>query len=90
MTQNREVNPWTVGFDPSVDIDRWAEDKDFEVLAGLHDWIARCVSAGPPDDVWLTELEAGYRFRYWIVDINVTVEFLAVTYERWMLIKQIE
>jgi len=26
---------------------------------------------------------------YWMIDINVTVEFIAVTYERWMLIKKI-
>jgi hypothetical protein len=36
------------------------------------------------------ELEDGYRYRYWIIDINVTVEFITVTYERWMLIKKID
>jgi hypothetical protein len=41
-------------------------------------------------DSWLVEVEDGYRFRYWIVECNVTVEFIAVTYERWMLIKQID
>jgi hypothetical protein len=25
---------------------------------------------------------------YWMIDINVTVEFIAVTCERWMLIKK--
>lgn len=39
---------------------------------------------------WLTEIEDGYRYRYWIVEINVTLEFIAVTYERWMLITRID
>lgn len=41
--------------------------------------------SGPPADAWLSEVEEGYRYRYWIVEINVTVEFIAVTYEQWML-----
>ena len=56
----------------------------------LHSWLALCAESSPPADSWLVELEDGYRYRYWIIDINVTVEFIAVTYERWMLIKKID
>ena len=84
------MSAWTVGFDPTVDIDHWAEGKDLEVIAGLHDWIAGCIDSGPPLDAWLTEVEDGYRYRYWLAEINVTVEFIAVTHERWMLIKAVD
>jgi hypothetical protein len=49
-----------------------------------------CAESDPPADSWLVEFEDGYRYCYWIIDINVTVEFIAVTYERWMLIKKID
>jgi hypothetical protein len=84
------VSEWTVRFDSTFDIEQWAEGRSSEVLAGLHAWLALCSESGPPVDSWLVELEDGYRYRYWIIDINVTVEFIAVTYERWMLIKQID
>lgn len=84
------MNGWTVRFDRAVDVDRWAEGRPLDVIAGLHGWIATCIETGPPGDAWLIELEEGYRFRYWIAEINVTVEFIAVAYERWMMIKSIE
>ena len=34
----------------------------------------RSPESGPPADSWLVELEDGYRYRYWIIEINVTVE----------------
>lgn len=62
-----------------------------ETLVGLRDWRAKCKTHAPPFDyVWLVELEDGYRYRYWLIDINVTLEFLAVAHERWMLIKTID
>jgi hypothetical protein len=84
------VSEWTVRFDSTIDIDDWAEGRPVEVLLGLHSSLALCAESGPPADSWLVELEDGYRYRYWIIDINVTVEFIAVTYERWMLIKKID
>jgi hypothetical protein len=38
----------------------------------------------------VVELENGYRFRYWLIEAGVTVEFIAVTYERWMMITKID
>ncbi len=32
-----------------------------------------------------SEIEKGYPYRYWLVEVNVTIEFVVVTYERWML-----
>jgi hypothetical protein len=84
------VNNWTVRFGRAVDVDRWADGRPFDVISGLHDWIARCIESGPPADAWLSELEEGYRYRYWIIEVNVTVEFIAVSYERWMLITRID
>jgi hypothetical protein len=84
------VNGWTIRFDRTIDIDEWSEGKPIEAIAGLHSWLANCSESGPPADSWLVELEDGYRFRYWIVDINVTVEFIAVTHERFMLVKKID
>jgi len=49
-----------------------------------------CSESGPPADSWLVELDDGYRYRYWIIDINVMVEFIAITHERRMLIKKID
>ena len=49
----------------------------------------RFIEFGPPIDAWLSEIEDGYRYRYWIIEINVTMKFIAVTYERWMLITRI-
>jgi hypothetical protein len=72
------VSDWSIRFDTTIDIDEWAEGRPFEVLAGLHSWLALCSESGPPADSWLVELEDGYRYRYWIIDINVTVEFIAV------------
>lgn len=84
------MSDWTVRFDRAVDVDRWADGKLLDVLLGFRRWVALCIESGPPADAWLSELEEGYRYRYWIVEINVTVEFIAVTYERWMLITRIE
>jgi hypothetical protein len=79
------LSTWTVRFGRTVDIDRWAEGRSVDVIAGLHSWISTCIESGPPDDAWLSEVEEGYRYRYWIIEINVTVEFIAVTYEQWMM-----
>lgn len=84
------MNGWTIRFDRAIDIDEWAEDKPLEVIAGLHSWLTACSDSGPPADSWLVELEDGYRFRYWIVDVNVTVEFIAVMHERFMLVKKLD
>jgi hypothetical protein len=84
------VSNWTVRFHRAVDVDRWADGRPLDVLVGLHRWIAACIESGPPADAWLSEVEEGYRYRYWIVDINVTVEFIAVTYERWMMVTRID
>jgi len=85
------VPDWTVRVDSHINTAQWATDKPLEALVGLRDWLAKCKTHGPPfDDVWLVELEDGYRYRYWLIDINVTVEFLAVAHERWMLIKSID
>jgi len=84
------VNGWTVRFDRAVDVDRWAEGQRLDVVVGLHGWIATCIESGPPVDAWLSEIEDGYRYRYWIVEINVTVEFIAVTHERWMLVTRLD
>jgi hypothetical protein len=84
------VSEWTVRFHRSVDFDRWARGRPLDVLAGLHSWIAACIESGPPTDAWLSEIEDGYRYRYWIVEINVTLEFIAVTHERWMLITRMD
>jgi hypothetical protein len=37
-----------------------------------------------------TGLEVGYRYRYWLVQVNVTIEFIADTPERWVLVTRIE
>ncbi len=84
------MSDWTVRFDRSIDIDQWAEGKSVETIARVHDWVARCLESGPPVDAWLVELEDGYRHRYWIIEVNVTVEFIAVAHERWMLVKRID
>jgi hypothetical protein len=85
------VPDWTVRVDSRIDTAQWATGKPLETLVGLRDWLARCQAHGPPfDDVWLVELEDGYRYRYWLIDINVTVEFLALAHERWILIKAID
>ena len=84
------MNGWSIRFDRAIDIDEWAEGKPLEAIAGLHSWLATCSESGPSADSWLVELEDGYRYRYWIVDINVTVEFIAVTHERFMLVKKID
>jgi hypothetical protein len=83
------VSDWTVRFDRNVNIDQWAEGRPLEVIAAVHDWVASCAEYGPPVDAWLVELEDGYRYRYWIAEVNVTVEFIAVTHERWMLVKKV-
>jgi hypothetical protein len=84
------VNVWTVIFDRSVAIHSWAEDKPLETIAAVHGWVADCMVHGPTADEWLVELENGYRFRYWLIEADVTVEFIAVTYERWMMITKID
>jgi hypothetical protein len=84
------VTGWSVRFDRTVDIDSWATNKSLEVLAALHDWIASCRDQGPPVDAWLIEVEDGYRYRYWLIEVNVTIEFIAVTYERWMLVTKLD
>ncbi len=84
------MNNWTVRLDRSIDIDSWAEGRPFEAIAALHDWLAGCREVGPPADVWLVELEEGYRYRYWLAENNVTIQFVAVTYERWMLVTKID
>ncbi len=84
------MTTWTVRFHRSVEIDRWTEGRPLDVIVGLHAWIARCIESGPPVDAWLSELEAGYRYRYWIVEINVTVEFIAATHGQWMLVTRID
>ena len=61
-----------------------------EALSTFHDWLAVCREHGPPADAWLVELEEGYRFRYWLIEVNVMVEFIAVAHERWMLITGID
>jgi hypothetical protein len=43
-----------------------------------------------PLDAWLVELEDGHRYRYWLIETNVTIEFIAVAYERWMLVTRID
>ena len=78
------MTAWTVRIDRAVDVDRWAAGRPLQ--AGLHSWIAECIESGPPVDAWLTEIEEGLRSRYWIIGINVTVELIAVTYERWMMV----
>jgi hypothetical protein len=83
------VSEWTIVFDRSIDLDSWSEGVSIEALASLHDWLATCREDGPPADAWLTELEDGYRYRYWLIEVNVTIEFLAVTHERWMLVRRI-
>jgi hypothetical protein len=83
------VSDWTVRLDRSIDIDSWAEGR-LEALVALHDWIAACREAGPPIDAWLVELEDGYRYRYWLVEVNVTLEFIADTHERWVLVTRID
>jgi hypothetical protein len=84
------VSTWTVRFGRTVDIDRWVEGHSPQVIVGFYDWISACIESGPPADAWLTEVEEGYRYRYWIVEINVTIEFIAVTYERWMMVTRID
>lgn len=84
------MTSWTVRIDRRIDIDAWAEGKTVEVVAAVHSWLASCTDNGPPADVWLVEVEDGYRYRYWLIDINVTVEFIAVTAERWMLVKKLD
>jgi hypothetical protein len=84
------VNNWTVRLDRSIDIDSWAEGRPFEAIAAVHDWLASCREDGPPADVWLVELEEGYRYRYRLSETNVTIELDAITYERWMLVTKID
>lgn len=84
------MSDWTVRFDRTIDIDSWAEGKPVEALAALLDWLAACRENGPPIDAWLVELEEGYRYRYWLIEANVTVEFVAVTYEQWMLVTKLD
>lgn len=84
------MNFWTVISDRSVDIHSWAEGKPLETIVAIHGWVADCMENGPTADDWLVELENGYRFRYWLIEVGVTVEFIAVTYERWMMITKIE
>jgi hypothetical protein len=78
---------WTVRF--SFNIDLWCQSRPVEVIAGVHAWVAACREHGPPADPWLHTLEGDYRYRYRIPQIGVNVEFIAVHYERWMLIKSI-
>jgi len=84
------VTDWTVRIARAVDVDSWAEDKPIESISALHDWLAGCQEAGPPADAWLVELEVGYRFRYWLIEENITVEFIADSYERWMLVTKLD
>jgi len=84
------VSDWTVRFDRTIDIESWAEGKPVEVLAALHDWLAACRESGPPVDAWLVEMEEGYRYRYWLIEVNITVEFIAATYEQWMLVTKLD
>ncbi len=84
------MNDWTVRFRRAIEVDSWADSKPIEVVAALHDWVARCREQGPPIDAWLVEIEEGYRYRYWLVEPNITIEFVAVVHERWMLITRID
>ena len=84
------MSEWTVRFDRIIDIESWAKGKPVEILVALHDWIAACHENGPPVDAWLVELEEGYRYRYWLIEANITIEFIAVTYEQWMLVTKLD
>ncbi|MGH7175479.1 MAG: hypothetical protein ACREGR_03930 [Minisyncoccia bacterium] len=84
------MTPWTVRFYPAIDVDAWADGKPISALAEFHDWVASCQEHGPPVNAWLVELEEGYRYRYWLIESNVTIEFIAVAYERWMLITKLD
>ncbi len=84
------MTDWTVVIGPSVNLNLWAEDVPIEALVALHDWLALCRDNGPPADAWLVELEEGYRYRYWLIEVNVTIEFIAVTFERWMLVTRVD
>lgn len=41
-------------------------------------------------DAWLHELETDNRYRYRLVDLEVNVEFIALTHERRMLITDVD
>ena len=84
------MSDWTIVLDRSINIDVWAALVSIEAVAALHNWLATCREDGPPADTWLVELEDGYRYRYWLIEVNVTIEFIAVTFERWMLVTKVD
>jgi len=83
------VSGWIVRVDAKFDFGAWTTGKPLAVLERVREWIFACRNDGPPVDTWLVEIESGYRYRYLLQDVGVTIEFLAVADERWVLIKVI-
>jgi hypothetical protein len=84
------VSDWTIVIDRSIDLDKWAQDVTVESVAALHDWLVTCRDDGPPADAWLVEMEDGYRYWYWLSEVNVTVEFISIVLERWMAVTRVD
>lgn len=72
------------------DFDEWVNQASFEAVLAIHTFISDCRENGPPPLADLIEMEQDYRFRYLIPGSTLIVDFIAITYERVMLIKGID
>jgi len=65
------------------------DKQSSEAVAVFYDWLFDCIENGPPDEAELAVLEADSEYRFLIEAIDTRVDFIAITYERLMLIKRI-
>jgi hypothetical protein len=78
--------PWTIRLDAQANewLDSVSEVRAYSVLDILREWVPK----GPPEDSRLVETDAENGFRYRTPDGNI-IDFVAVTYERLILVKRI-